>query len=54
LEREVLTHEIFHAISDEMGLDMSEEQITGMAKGVLAVLMDNPNFAKFLLKKETC
>lgn len=51
-QRETLLHEILHAISDEMGLNLTEEQVAGTAIGVLAVLMDNPSFAKFLLKKE--
>jgi hypothetical protein len=45
-------HEVLHAISDEMALDLSEAQVDGGAKGILAVLMDNPSFAKYLLKKE--
>jgi len=51
-QRETLLHEILHAISDEMGLNLAEAQVAGIAIGVLAVLMDNPSFAKFLLKKE--
>ena len=51
-QRETILHETLHAISDEMGLGLSEEQVSGAAKGVLSVLIDNPSFAKFLLKKE--
>lgn len=50
-QRETLVHEILHAISDEMELGLTEVQVSGTAKGVLAVLIDNPSFAKFLLKK---
>ena len=53
-QKETLAHEVFHAVSDEMSLGLTEEQVDGLGKGVLAVLMDNPSFAKFLLKKETC
>ena len=51
-EKETILHETLHAISDEMGLHLTEEQVDGGAKGILAVLMDNPSFAKFILKKE--
>ena len=52
-EREVILHETLHAISDEMNLDLTEHQVEGTAKGILSVLIDNPSFAKFLLKRET-
>jgi hypothetical protein len=51
-QKETILHETLHAISDEMGLNLTEEQVDGGAKGILAVLMDNPSFAKFILKKE--
>ena len=51
-QKETLIHETFHAVSDEMGANLSEEQVTLMAKGVLAMLMDNPTFARYLMKKE--
>ena len=51
-QRETLVHEVLHAISDEMRLELTEQQVAGAAIGILAVLMDNPSFAKFLLKKE--
>lgn len=52
-EKETLFHEVLHAISDEMGLEFTEAHVAGAARGILAVLMDNPSFARFLLKKET-
>lgn len=51
-QKETILHETLHAVSDEMGLNLTEEQVSGATKGVLAVLIDNPSFAKFLLKKE--
>ena len=50
-EKETVLHEVLHAVSDEMALDLSEEQVDGGARGILAVLMDNPSFARYLLKK---
>ena len=50
-QKETVLHEVLHAISDEMGLELTEAQVSGGVKGILAVLIDNPSFAKFLLKK---
>ena len=50
-QKDTILHEVLHAISDEMELDLSEEQVTGAAKGILCVLMDNPSFARYLLRK---
>jgi hypothetical protein len=50
-QKDTVFHEVLHAISDEMGLELTEEQVSGGAKGVLAVLMDNPSFARYLLRK---
>ena len=52
-QKDTLLHEVLHAISDEMDLELSEEQVTGAAKGILAVLMDNPTFARYLLRRES-
>jgi len=51
-QKDIVFHEIIHAISDEMGIHLSEEQVQGCSVGILAVLMDNPSFARYLLKKE--
>lgn len=50
-QKDTILHEVIHAIADEMDLDLSEEQVGGAAKGILAVLMDNPTFARYLLRK---
>lgn len=47
-ERDILWHEIKHAISDEMNARLKEEQIKIMATGELAVLRDNPWLAEYL------
>ena len=51
-EKDTMLHETIHAVSDAMGLDMTEEQVMGLASGLLAVLLDNPTFARYLIKKE--
>lgn len=53
-QKETLFHEVLHAISDEMLEEesgLSETQVTQMSRGVLAVLMDNPLFARYLLRR---
>lgn len=51
-QKETLMHEVLHAISDEMNLDLTEAQVSGGSKGILAVLIDNPSFARYLVSKE--
>lgn len=51
LQKVTILHETLHSISDEMGIGLTEEQVEGAAKGILAVLMDNPAFARYLLRK---
>ena len=50
-QKDTIFHETIHAISDEMGLNLTEAQVQGASVGILAVLMDNPSFARYLLKK---
>lgn len=47
-KRDTILHEIIHAISDEMGLNMTEKQVKGCATGALATLRDNPGLVRFL------
>lgn len=50
-ERDTLLHEVVHAIDAEMDLDLTEKQVLGISKGILAVLMDNSSFRRYLLRK---
>ena len=50
-QREVLLHEIIHAVDFFGALEISENQTMALANGLLAVLRDNPQVAKFILKK---
>jgi hypothetical protein len=50
-ERNVLLHEVVHAISDEMQANMTEEQVEAVANGVCAVFLDNPGFARWMVKR---
>jgi len=40
-EQETCLHEVLHAVDVFMGLDLSEQQIGGLAKGLYMVLKDN-------------
>jgi hypothetical protein len=48
--QEVLLHEVAHAIDEVMQIKLSEKQITQLARGLLGVLCDSPEFKKFLLE----
>ena len=49
--KDTLLHEVVHAIDHAIGLDLREEQVRGLAGGILQVLRDNPKFARFLLER---
>ena len=38
---EIFLHECIHAIDEQMGLNMKEKQVNGIAVGMLAFLKDN-------------
>lgn len=50
LERSVdeatLLHEVIHTISDHLGLDLEESQVSGIAQGLFALFKDNPEFLR--------
>lgn len=39
---QTLTHEIFHAIENAVGVDLKEEHVVAMSEILYQVLMDNP------------
>ena len=41
-----LLHEIVHFIDDCLDLNLSEEQVAGVAQGLYQVLCDNPEFLR--------
>jgi len=50
-KKDTLLHECIHAIDDAMQLNLTEEQVFGMAGGVYALLHDNKHFAKWLMER---
>lgn len=47
-QRDTLLHEITHAISDAMALNLSERAVRLMATGMLCVLRSNPDLINYL------
>lgn len=45
-QRLTLIHEIVHGIADYLDVDMSEKDVSLMANGITAMLMDNPEVVK--------
>jgi hypothetical protein len=49
--QDTLLHEILHVIDYNNGTEMTEQQVKMTATGLLAVLKDNKEFAKWLIKE---
>lgn len=44
--KDTILHEIIHAVDYQMQLGLKERQVHGMASGLVAVFLDNPEFTK--------
>jgi hypothetical protein len=42
-QRVTLLHEVIHAVDELHGIDLDEEQVVKLGKGLYQVLKDNPN-----------
>jgi hypothetical protein len=42
--KDTILHEIIHAVDYQMQLGLKERQVHGMAAGLVAVFLDNPEF----------
>ncbi len=51
-ERDTLLHECIHAIDDQLNMGLDEDQVARLATTILALLLDNPAFARYLLERE--
>jgi hypothetical protein len=47
LERDTVLHEIIHALDYGMHLSMTERQVSALAAGLVAVLVDNPSLLTY-------
>ena len=50
-QRDTVIHECIHAIEETMGLALTEEQVLGLGGGIYALLVENPNFVKWIMSK---
>lgn len=51
-EKSTLLHESIHAISETLGLNLSEKQVQGLETGLFAMNRDNPRFFPYLKKRK--
>ena len=50
-EQSTLLHECIHAISDSLGLGLTEKQVQGLETGLYDLNTSNPRFFSYLKKK---
>lgn len=50
-ETSTLLHECIHAISDSLGLGLTEKQVQGLEAGLFDLNASNPRFFPYLRKK---
>ena len=49
-ERNTLLHEIVHMLDHSLfGMELSEKQVTVLTNGLMAVIEDNPEVAKYII-----
>lgn len=51
-EQHTVIHELLHIVSDVMGINLKEDQIQGLAFGLVRLIADNPQLVAYLTKKE--
>jgi hypothetical protein len=51
-EQSTLLHECIHAISDSLGLGLTEKQVQGLETGLYDLNTSNPQFFSYLKKKK--
>jgi hypothetical protein len=51
-EQSTLLHECIHAISDSLGLGLTEKQVQGLETGLYDLNSSNPRFFSYLKKKK--
>lgn len=50
-EKSTLLHEVIHAISDTLGLNLTEKEVQGLETGLFAFNRENPRFFSYLKGK---
>jgi hypothetical protein len=51
-EQDTVLHEVIHSVEETLELEMTENQVTKLAIGLLAVIKDNPGFVTYLRRKK--
>ena len=51
-EQDTVLHEITHCVDEMLDLGLTEDQVTKLAMGLLAVLKDNPALIRYLAAKK--
>jgi len=51
-EKSTLLHEFIHAISDSLGLNLTERQVQGLETGLFDLNASNPRLFTYLKKKK--
>lgn len=51
-EQDAMLHEVIHLIEAWMDIDLSEQAVTKLATGLLAVIKDNPSFWRYLAARK--
>ena len=51
-QRDTLLHEVIHGVELQLGLELTEQQVTSLAAGLLGVLRDNKHFTRWLTAKD--
>jgi hypothetical protein len=51
-EQSTLLHECIHAVSDSLGLGLTEKQVQGLETGLYDLNSSNPQFFSYLKKKK--
>lgn len=51
-EQDAMLHETIHMLESFMDIDLSEQAVTKLATGLLAVIKDNPSFWRYLATRK--
>lgn len=49
-QQDTLLHEIVHAVDEEMGTKLEEEQVARLSTGLLQIMKSNPDVVAFILR----
>ena len=50
-ELDTVIHELIHVVEDTIKLEFSEKDVHGLAAGLVAILVDNPELVEYIREK---